>query len=80
MADLNLKRALENVRITDLAARSIDGNLKATYRALADYGVKTVWRLTRLDPAEIHDIKGVGPKRREALRADLAARNVAVRW
>jgi DNA-directed RNA polymerase alpha subunit len=80
MADLNLKRALERTKLKSITAKHTDPVLINAYALLESGGFKTVWKLTQADARDLLRVKGIGPAKLEKVKADLAARNVAVRW
>lgn len=80
MADLNLKRALQNTSLASIADRHKDPKMATAYGMLVRHGFKTVWDLTQAKRGEIWDVPQFGPKRVAAVKADLAKNQVAVNW
>jgi DNA uptake protein ComE-like DNA-binding protein len=80
MADLNLKRALESTKLSQVAKKHTVPALALSYTLLHEGGIKNVYRLTQADARDLLRISGIGPKRLEAVKADLASRHVSVRW
>lgn len=80
MADARLKSALQNTKVTRLAAQAEEARLVAAYQILADAGFKNVFALTRATREQLLALKGFGPKRLDAVKFDLAAHQVQVNW
>ncbi len=79
-ADLALKRSLQGVKVRHLANVSTDTRTAAGYAALAGAGFKTVYDLAVANRKDILAVAGFGPKRLDAVKADLAGHNVQVGW
>jgi hypothetical protein len=79
MADLAMKSALQRTKTLALAEAAKDPQTGAAY-AMAARRYRNVFDLSHADEADLLAIKGMGPVRLRALKADLASHNVAVVW
>lgn len=80
MADLAIKSALQKTSVAALADRHDVPALASTYQVLFNNGFKSVWDLTQADARDLLRIRGIGPAKLEAVKADLAKQQVAVNW
>jgi hypothetical protein len=80
MADLNIRKALEGTTLLSLADRETDPVLINSYLLLRAGGIKNVFQLTQAKQHNLLAIKGIGPKKLEHVKADLAKHQVAVSW
>jgi hypothetical protein len=79
MADVNIKSALQRTSLASLADRE-SGDVATAYGLLYVGGFKSVYDLTRADARDLLHVSGIGPKRLELVRANLASHQVAVNW
>jgi len=80
MADLQMKKSLQRLKISKLADRAPDPQVKAAYGLAVKHGLKSVWDLVVATKSQMLDVPGMGPVRLRALSADLASHNVQVKW
>lgn len=80
MADLKIKPALKAIRLARIAEQHDAARLASSYAMLDEGGFRTMLDLVQADARDLLAVKGIGPKRLEEVKADLATRNVAVQW
>jgi hypothetical protein len=69
------RKALSRIRVTRLLADCPDMKYVASVPGLGN-----VWQLSQASTPTIHEIAGLGPKRRKAIHDYLASKNVPCKW
>lgn len=79
MADLKIKSVLQGTSLASLADRET-GDVATAYGLLFVGGYKSVYALTQATERDLLAVKGIGPKRLDLVKANLASHQVAVNW
>jgi hypothetical protein len=80
MAAIRMKSALQRKSTAVLADHIADVPLATSFALLHGAGFRNVYAVTQADARDLLCIRGIGPKRLEAVKTYLASVNVGVRW